>query len=79
MIIHNENSILSTPLVSKEVDKVTKDTVQQAQKINAASEHLVASQLKDKENNFLAPFLRAPIEQKRNNQRINVQDDAQYK
>ncbi|MEQ4938222.1 type III secretion system translocon subunit SctE [Proteus terrae] len=77
--VNNDGTVLSTPLMSKEVDKVTKDNVQQAQKINAASEHLVVSQLKDKENNFLAPSLRVPLEQKKNNQRINVQDDIKYK
>lgn len=77
--VNNDGTVLSTPLMSKEVDKVTKDNVQQAQKINAASEHLVVSQLKDKENNFLAPSLRVPLEQKKNRQRINVQDDIKYK
>ncbi|WP_109394891.1 type III secretion system translocon subunit SctE [Proteus terrae] len=77
--VNNDGTVLSTPLMSKEVDKVTKDNVQQAQKINAASEHLVVSQLKDKENNFLAPSLRVPLEQKKNSQRINVQDDIKYK
>ncbi|MCT8231231.1 type III secretion system translocon subunit SctE [Proteus terrae] len=77
--VNNDGTVLSTPLMSKEVDKVTKDNVQQAQKINVASEHLVVSQLKDKENNFLAPSLRVPLEQKKNRQRINVQDDIKYK
>ncbi|MCW9689701.1 type III secretion system translocon subunit SctE [Proteus terrae] len=77
--VNNDGTVLSTPLMSKEVDKVTKDNVQQAQKINTASEHLVVSQLKDKENNFLAPSLRVPLEQKKNRQRINVQDDIKYK
>lgn len=79
MIKVYDNTILSTPLTSKEIDKVTKDNVQQAQKINAASEHLVASQFKEKENNFLAPSLRVPLEQKKNNQRINIKDDIKYK
>lgn len=77
--VNNDGTVLSTPLTSEEVDKVTKDNVQQAQKINAASEHFVASQLKDKENNFLAPSLRVPLEQKKNNQRINIQGDIKYK
>ncbi|QIG04627.1 type III secretion system translocon subunit SctE [Proteus sp. ZN5] len=79
MIKVYDNTILSTPLTSKEIDKITKDNVQQAQKINAASEHLVASQFKEKENNFLAPLLRVPLEQKKNNQRINIKDDIKYK
>lgn len=77
--VNNESTTLSTPLVSKEVDKVTQDTVQQAQRINSASEQIVASQLKEKENNFTAPSLRVPLEQKKNSQRINIKDDAQYK
>lgn len=79
MIKVYDNTILSTPLTSKEIDKITKDNVQQAQQINAASEHLVASQFKEKENNFLAPSLRVPLEQKKNNQRINIKDDIKYK
>ncbi|WP_193015547.1 type III secretion system translocon subunit SctE [Proteus sp. FME41] len=77
--INHENITLSTSLASKEVDKVTKDTVQQAQRINSASEYLVSSQRKDKENNFIGPSLRVPIEQKKNNKKINIQDDTQYK
>lgn len=79
MIKVYDNTILSTPLTSKEIDKITKDNVQQAQQINAASEHLVASQFKEKENNFLAPSLRVPLEQKKNNQIINIKDDIKYK
>lgn len=79
MIKVYDNTILSIPLTSKEIDKITKDNVQQAQQINAASEHLVASQFKEKENNFLAPSLRVPLEQKKNNQRINIKDDIKYK
>lgn len=76
--ISKNDAMLSTPSTYKEVEKVTKDNVQQAQKINAASEHLVASQLKNKENSFIIPFLRAPIEQKKNNQKINIKEDVKY-
>lgn len=71
--------IFSTPLPSKEVENVIKNTTQQAQRINAVNENIVSSQIKDKENKFSTPILRAPIEQKKNNQRINLKDDAQYK
>lgn len=76
--ISKNDAVLSTPSTYKEVEKVTKDNVQQAQRINAASEHLVASQLKNKENSFVIPFLRAPIEQKKNNQKINIKEDVKY-
>lgn len=75
----NDSIIFSTPLPSKEVDYVIKNTTQQAQRINTVNENIVSSQIKDKENKISAPALRAPIEQKKNNQRINVQDDVQYK
>lgn len=75
----NDSIIFSTPLPSKEVDNVIKNTTQQAQRINTVNENIVSSQIKDKENKISAPALRAPIEQKKNNQRINVQDDVQYK
>lgn len=75
----NDGIVFSTPLPSKEVDNVTKNTTQQAQRINTVNENIVSLQIKDKENKISAPALRAPIEQKKNNQRINVQDDVQYK
>ncbi|MBG2802460.1 MULTISPECIES: type III secretion system translocon subunit SctE [Proteus] len=75
----NDNMVFSTPLPSKEVENVVKKTTQQAQRINAVNESIVSSQIKDKENKNFAPALRAPIEQKKNNQRINIQDDVQYK
>lgn len=75
----NDKFIFSTPLPSKEVENVTINTTQQAQRINTVNEHIVSSQIKDKENKISAPALRAPIEQKKNNQRINVQNDVQYK
>ncbi|WOO49378.1 type III secretion system translocon subunit SctE [Hafnia alvei] len=73
--VNSDSTVLSTPSTSKEVEKVNKDSVLQGTKINAASEHLVASQFKEKENNLLAPSLRVPREQKNNNIIINVQDD----
>ncbi|MBG3131085.1 type III secretion system translocon subunit SctE [Proteus mirabilis] len=75
----NDSMVFSTPLPSKEVENVVKNTTQQAQKINTVNESIVSSQIKDKENRTSAPALRAPIEQKKNNQRINIQDDVQYK
>lgn len=75
----NDNMVFSTLLPSKEVENVVKKTTQQAQRINAVNESIVSSQIKDKENKISAPALRAPIEQKKNNQRINIQDDVQYK
>lgn len=75
----NDNIPVSTPLPSKVVENVIKNTTQQAQRINAVNEHIVSSLIKDKENKFSSPILRAPIEQKKNNQRINIQDDVQYK
>lgn len=75
----NDNVVFSTPLLSKEVENVVKNTTQQAQRINTVNESIVSSQIKDKENKTSAPSLRAPIEQKKNNQRINIQDDVQYK
>lgn len=75
----NDGIVFSTPLPSKEVEKVIKNTTQQAQRINSVNENIVSSQIKDKENKFSAPILRAPIEQKKNSQRINLKDDAQYK
>lgn len=75
----NDSIIFSTPLPSKEVENVIKNTTQQAQRINTLNEHVVSSQIKDKENKISAPALRVPIEQKKNSQRINVQDDVQYK
>lgn len=74
----NDKIIFSTPLPSKEVENVIKNTTQQAQRINAVNENIVSSQIKDKENKFSAPILRAPIEQKRNSQRINFKDDGKY-
>ncbi len=75
----NDSMVFSTPLPSKEVENVVKNTTQQAQRINTVNESIVSSQIKDKENKTSAPALRAPIEQKKNNQRINIQDDVQYK
>lgn len=75
----NDSIVFSTPLPSKEVENVVKNTTQQAQRINTVNESIVSSQIKDKENKTSAPALRAPIEQKKNNQRINIQDDVQYK
>ncbi|SUC13578.1 cell invasion protein [Proteus vulgaris] len=75
----NDSIVFSTPLPSKEVDNVIKNTTQQAQRINTVNENIVSSKIKDKENKVSAPALRAPIEQKKNNQRINIQDDVQYK
>ncbi|QEZ93507.1 type III secretion system translocon subunit SctE [Proteus sp. CD3] len=75
----NDSMVFSTPLPSKEVENVVKNTTQQAQRINTVNESIVSSQIKDKENKSSAPALRAPIEQKKNNQRINIQDDVQYK
>lgn len=75
----NDSMVFSTPLPSKEVENVVKKTTQQAQRINTVNESIVSSQIKDKENKASAPALRAPIEQKKNNQRINIQDDVQYK
>lgn len=75
----NDGIVFSTPLPSKEVENVIKNTTQQAQRINAVNENIVSSQIKDKENKFSAPILRAPIEQEKNSQRINLKDDAQYK
>lgn len=74
----NDKIIFSTPLPSKEVENVIKNTTQQAQRINAVNENIVSSQIKDKENKFSSPILRAPIEQKRNSQRINFKDDGKY-
>ena len=75
----NDNIPFSTPPLSKEVENVIKNTTQQAQKINVVNENIVSSLIKDRENKVSSPILRAPIEQKKNNQRINVQDDVQYK
>lgn len=75
----NDSIVFPTPLPSKEVENVVKNTTQQAQRINTVNESIVSSQIKDKENKTSAPALRAPIEQKKNNQRINIQDDVQYK
>lgn len=75
----NDSIPFSTPPLSKEVENVIKNTTQQAQKINVVNENIVSSLIKDRENKFSSPILRAPIEQKKNNQRINIQDDVQYK
>lgn len=75
----NDSIVFPIPLPSKEVENVVKNTTQQAQRINTVNESIVSSQIKDKENKTSAPVLRAPIEQKKNNQRINIQDDVQYK
>lgn len=75
----NDSIPFSTPPLSKEVENVIKNTTQQAQKINVVNENIVSSLIKERENKFSSPILRAPIEQKKNNQRINIQDDVQYK
>lgn len=61
----NDKIIFSTPLPSKEVENVIKNTTQQAQRINIVNENIVSSQIKDKENKFYTPILRAPVEQEK--------------
>ncbi|MCF1957565.1 type III secretion system translocon subunit SctE [Escherichia coli] len=74
----NDKIIFSTPLPSKEVENVIKNTTQQAQRINIVNENIVSSQIKDKENKFYTPILRAPVEQEKNSKRINLEDEGKY-
>lgn len=74
----NDKIIFSTPLPSKEVENVIKNTTQQAQRINVVNENIVSSQIKDKENKFYTPILRAPVEQEKNSKRINLEDEGKY-
>ncbi|CRL61788.1 type III secretion system translocon subunit SctE [Proteus vulgaris] len=75
----SDNMINSIPLPSMEVEKVTKGSTQQAQRINASSEHIVSLQLKGKDDQRLAPILRLPVESKRITQRIDFENESQFK
>ncbi|WP_231619352.1 type III secretion system translocon subunit SctE [Proteus vulgaris] len=75
----SDNMINSIPLPSMEVEKVTKGSTQQAQRINASSEHIVSLQLKGKDDQTLAPILRLPVESKRITQRIDFENESQFK
>lgn len=70
---------ISTFSPSKEVEKVNKESVKQAQIINTVTNEKVINEviLKDK-NNFEYPVLRAPIEQEKNSKKINTKSDLNF-
>lgn len=70
---------ISTFSPSKEVEKVSKENVKQAQIINTVTNEKVINEviLKDK-NNFEYPVLRAPIEQEKNSKKINTKSDLNF-
>lgn len=75
----NEHSRLASPFVSEEVKNVIKNTTKQANAINNISNYVTTQQQKENQSKFDIPLLRAPHEQERNEKRINIQDDPQYK
>ncbi|HFK8543551.1 TPA: type III secretion system translocon subunit SctE [Proteus mirabilis] len=75
----NEHSRLTTPFVSESVKSVTENTIQQANAINNISNYVTSLQKRDSDSKLEAPLLRAPYDQKRNEERINIQNDLQYK
>ncbi len=70
---------ISTFSPSKEVEKVNKESVKQAQIINTVTNEKIINEviLKDK-NNFEYPVLRAPIEQEKNSKKINTKSDLNF-
>lgn len=75
----NEHSRLASPFVSEEVKNVIKNTTKQANAINNISNYVTTQQQKENQSKFDIPLLRAPHEQEKNEKRINIQDDPQYK
>ncbi|WP_162556774.1 type III secretion system translocon subunit SctE [Proteus sp. TJ1640] len=76
-IIHERK--VSTFSPSKEVEKVNKESVKQAQIINTVTNDKLINEviLKDK-NNFEYPILRAPIEQEKSSKKIDTKSDLNF-
>ncbi|WP_311748926.1 type III secretion system translocon subunit SctE [Proteus penneri] len=76
-IIHERK--VSTFSPSKEVEKVNKENVKQAQIINTVTNDKLINEviLKDK-NNFEYPILRAPIEQEQSSKKIDTKSDLNF-
>ncbi|WP_337236551.1 type III secretion system translocon subunit SctE [Proteus faecis] len=70
---------ISTFSPSKEVEKVNKESVKQAQIINTVTNEKLINDvvLKDK-NSFEYPVLRAPIEQEENSKKIDTKSDLNF-
>ncbi|WP_235378977.1 hypothetical protein, partial [Proteus faecis] len=70
---------ISTFSPSKEVEKVNKQSVKQAQIINTVTNEKLINDvvLKDK-NSFEYPVLRAPIEQEENSKKIDTKSDLNF-
>ncbi|WP_337241867.1 type III secretion system translocon subunit SctE [Proteus faecis] len=70
---------ISTFSPSKEVEKVNKESVKQAQIINTVTNEKLINEivLKDK-NSFEYPVLRAPIEQEENSKKIDTKSDLNF-
>ncbi|NBL77640.1 YopB/SseC family type III secretion system translocon subunit [Proteus sp. G2672] len=70
---------VSTFSPSKEVEKVNKENVKQAQIINTVTNEKLINEviLKDK-NNFEYPILRVPIEQEKSSKKIDTKSDLNF-
>ncbi|WP_368868880.1 hypothetical protein, partial [Proteus penneri] len=70
---------VSTFSPSKEIEKVNKESVKQAQIINTVTNEKLINEviLKDK-NNFEYPILRVPIEQEKSSKKIDTKSDLNF-
>ncbi|CRL63838.1 type III secretion system translocon subunit SctE [Proteus penneri] len=70
---------VSTFSPSKEVEKVNKESIKQAQIINTVTnEKLINEVILKGKNNFEFPILRAPIEQEKNSKKIDTKSDLSF-
>ena len=79
-ISNDYNNRLNTSLITKEVAKIVKADINQSQKItDSVNKNYVASKLLEDKQAIEAPLLRAPDDQKKSNDKIDLGSESKYK
>ena len=76
---HNIKGVFSS-LISHEVEEMKKNNINESQRVAATvNSHYITYKLSDEKKHNDAPILRAPLEQEKSNEKIDLKSDSKYK